>query len=368
MDEQGAGRGQEDEWWRRLYGEGSGGGTGPSPSDAADTLDDRVDSALRTVGPPRPRRPDPAPESLTPPQPPPPPADGPAAPAQDTPSPPRPARPSVPGRHLLSPGQEPVALPAADPASLDAPVPDTELDGAAYGSFTLRAASLRGDLARYHGEPRRDALLTARFGTGRDTLVLVAVATGPPGAEGCPHAARAACTGIGGAVGRSCTRLAEDLRTDRRDALRSGLQRLTERSWGKLRGRATERGTAPEEDPAAVRCLLLPADPECRTRVFFGVGGGGLFRLRDGGWQDLEPATAAGRPFLFRPATARAGDTLLLCSTGLAEPLRDNAAYAARLADRWGTAPPGLVAFLSAAQWGVQGHAKDRTAVGVWES
>ncbi|GHG97181.1 hypothetical protein Srubr_43430 [Streptomyces rubradiris] len=36
---------------------------------------------------------------------------------------------------------------------------------------------------------------------------------------------------------------------------------------------------------------LPPADPDCRVRVFF--GGGGLFRLRDGAWQDIEPCLTA---------------------------------------------------------------------------
>src|SRR3712207_7540312 len=52
------------------------------------------------------------------------------------------------------------------------------------------------------------------------------------------------------------------------------------------------RGVAPEEYAASLRCLLLPADPACRTRVFFGVGPGGLFRLREGEWQDIEPQVA----------------------------------------------------------------------------
>lgn len=71
---------------------------------------------------------------------------------------------------------EPTALPATDPYELDRLVPDTVLDGATYGTYTLRAASVRGDSARFRGEPRHDALLTARFGSGDGALVLVAVA------------------------------------------------------------------------------------------------------------------------------------------------------------------------------------------------
>ncbi len=506
MNQQGAERGHEDDWWRQLYGDGSegerAGGDAPArgavcdagPSDAPDTLDDRVESALRALGAPRwadpapEEPPDPGPAAQKPwspparPVPPPParhappppepsapiplrstgpatratptdraPADRPSADypsgdrastdypsadrastdyfSADHPSPnrrapdrratqatqstqatppprtprdtPPPATTRLPGDRPPSYGAEPGELPAADAAALDDLVPDTTLDGGRYGTLTLRAVSHRGDAARRRGDVRRDALLTARFGAGRHALLLVAVATGRPAAEGAHRAARDACTWIGGAVGRSYTRLAEDIRTDRRGALKSGLQRLTDRSHGKLRGRAPEHGAAPQQYPAALRCLLLPADPDCRTRVFFGVGAGGLFLLRDGAWQDLEPSTdhvsgeaadddtaglprpASGpphgaypaespvrpEPFLFRTAFARPGDTLLLCSAGLAEPLREEPAFAARLADRWSAAePPGLVDVLDAAQHRVEGHPKDRTAVGVWES
>ncbi|MFD0162597.1 protein phosphatase 2C domain-containing protein [Streptomyces decoyicus] len=475
MNQQGAARGHEDDWWRQLYGDGSegerAGGDAPArgavcdagPSDAPDTLDDRVESALRALGAPRwadpapeeppdpgraaqepwapPSRPAPHPPSRPAPHPPsrhapPPPepstpiplrstapvtratstdrasADHPSTghPATDRQAAPAPRVPGdtappattgLPDDRPPSYGGEPGELPAADAAALDDLVPDTTLDGGRYGALTLRAVSHRGDAARRRGDVRRDALLTARFGAGRHALLLVAVATGRPAAEGAHRAARDACTWIGGAVGRSYTRLAEDIRTDRRGALKSGLQRLTDRSHGKLRGRAPERGAAPQQYPAALRCLLLPADPDCRTRVFFGVGAGGLFLLRDGAWQDLEPVTdhvsgkaadddtgglprlasgpphgaypaespARPEPFLFRTAFARPGDTLLLCSSGLAAPLREEPAFAARLADRWsGAEPPGLVDVLTAAQLRVEGHPEDRTAVGVWES
>ncbi|MET9513667.1 protein phosphatase 2C domain-containing protein [Streptomyces sp. NPDC002994] len=309
---------------------------------------------------------------------------------------------------------EPSALPAADPCELGALVADTVLDGARYGTYTLRAASIRGDSARYRGEPRRDALLTARFGRAEDALVLVAVAGGARAAENAHLAAADACRWIGEAVGRSHARLADDIRAGRRGDLKSGLHRLTDRSYGKLRARASELGLEPEEYTASLRCLLLPADPACRTRVFFGIGGGGLFRLRGGAWQDIEPpvpepAAVTGapvvgfgsvpsetpegdrltmdlgittapspyvesvppptEPFRFRASVARPGDTLLLCSGGLADPLRGEPALAKELAERWAPAdPPGLAEYLADTGLRVKGYADDRTAVAVWEA
>ncbi|MEV0742572.1 protein phosphatase 2C domain-containing protein [Streptomyces sp. NPDC050549] len=306
---------------------------------------------------------------------------------------------------------EPTALPPADPDDLDDLVADTVLDGARYGSSTLRAASVRGDSARFRGEPRRDSLLTARFGVGDQALVLVAMATGARATPGAHRAAAEACHWIGRAVGRSHARLAEDIRAARRGDLKSGLHRLTDRSLGKLRASAAEQGIDPDEYAATLRCLLLPAHPECRTRVFFGVGPGGLFRLRDGEWQDIEPSAreAAGEavvgfgsqpaetpegdrltmdlgiptppspyepapepprePFRFRASVARPGDTLLMCTGGLAEPLRGEPELSAHLAGRWSAAtPPGLAAFLADTQVRVKGYADDRTAAAVWEA
>ncbi|MFE9413516.1 protein phosphatase 2C domain-containing protein [Streptomyces sp. NPDC006704] len=309
---------------------------------------------------------------------------------------------------------EPTALPGARPDGLDELVADTVLDGARYGAYVLRAGSSRGDSARYRGEPRRDALLTARFGTGENALVLVAVGSGARTSERAHLAAADACHWIGGAIGRSHLRLAEDIRAGRRGDLKSGLHRLIDRSYGMLRARAGELGLPPGEYTASLRCLLLTADPACRTRVFFGIGHGGLFRLRGGVWQDIEPAvpepgavTGApvvgfgsapaespaeqsltmdlgtveparpyieppappGEPFRFRASVARPGDALLLCSTGLAEPLRGESALAGELAERWaGPEPPGLAAFLADLQLRVKGYADDRTAAAVWEA
>ncbi|MFI5653770.1 protein phosphatase 2C domain-containing protein [Streptomyces anulatus] len=304
---------------------------------------------------------------------------------------------------------EPAALPSATSENLDGLGPDTVLDGARYGTYTLRAASVRGDSARFRGEPRRDGLLTARFGAAESALVLVAVAGGRRAGEAAHLAAADACRWIGGAVARSHIRLSEDIRAGRRGDLKAGLHRLTGRTYGKLRARAAELGVEPDAYTASLRCLLLSADPDCRTRVFFGVGSGGLFRLRDGLWQDLEPfvpdgvapqpgdeqeegadgdrltmdlqiaappsPTAEGparptaEPFRFRASVAHPGDTLLLCSNGLAEPMRGEAALPGELAERWGSAgPPGLPAFLADTQLRIKGYADDRTCAAVWEA
>ncbi|MFE2748243.1 protein phosphatase 2C domain-containing protein [Streptomyces scopuliridis] len=489
MSQQGE-RSADGDWWNRLYDESTP-DTGPAPA-AGDTLDDRFDSAAdavadsaedsvsgsgsvtdavpdgvgtqaEVVAPERPQtqapvagtpwepwepwepaapyapsdaRPLPGATAESPPPPPSPRLPDPRRPTPIPTAPREPAAPSARPAPVTHVGDgpptydpDPAALPAAHADRLDEIVADTVLDGARYGTYTLRAMSVRGDSARYRGEPRRDALLTARFGDGADALVLVAVASGARAAEGSHRAAADVCRWIGGAVGRSHGSLSADIRAGRRGDLKSGLHRLTDRGFGKLRARAAELGLPPGQYTAGLRCLLLSADPDCRTRVFFGVGDGGLFRLRDGAWQDLEPPLAdpaastgppvAGfgsppaetpegdrltmdlaitkppspspspyassphaaspyveaplapppEPFRFRASVARPGDTLLLCSSGLSEPLRGEPALARELADRWGPVdPPGLAGFLADTGLRVKGYADDRTAVGVWEA
>ncbi|MFD9033965.1 protein phosphatase 2C domain-containing protein [Streptomyces sp. NPDC059567] len=469
---------QGDNWWDKLYDDAAPDTAPAATGDTLDDRFDSASQATRPGAQPPPRAPwepldDPAPGPRAFPPPPAPPApasppppptsagqppdavlpppqappapEAPAAPPAP-PAPPEPAAPPAPERRPASDRPEgdtvpdatrppvprprtahigtrpptyepePTALPAARPDELLDLVADTVLDGARYGAYTLRAASLRGDSARYRGDPRRDALLTARFGHAEAALVLVAVAGGARTADAAHLAAADACRWIGEAVGRSHARLSEDIRAGRRGDLKSGLHRLTDRTFGRLRARAAELGVEPEEYTASLRCLLLSADPDCRTRVFFGIGRGGLFRLRDGAWQDIEPlipepaaltgAPVVGfgsppaeteegdrhtmrlgvpgppgapfveeslpppaEPFRFRASVARPGDTLLLASNGLAEPMRGEPALAEELAERWAVPePPGLAAFLADVQLRVKGYADDRTGVAVWEA
>ncbi|GAA5204697.1 hypothetical protein GCM10023323_08710 [Streptomyces thinghirensis] len=395
--------------------------SGTGPADLTEPPDPTLPAARSVPGTP------PPPPRTAPGLPPLPPPFLPAQPPESLPGPSRDgagARPSA-ARDFVGSGPptydaEPTALPSADPDGLDGLVADTVLEGARYGTCTLRAVSVRGDSARYRGDPRRDALLVARFGAGEQALVLVAMATGARATAGAHRAAAEVCQWIGRAVGRSHARLAEDLRAARRGELKSGLHRLTDRSLGRLRAGAAEQGLAPDEYAATLRCLLLPADPECRTRVFFGAGAGGLLRLRDGAWQDMEPGvgevagepvvgfgstprakpggtpdrTSAGdrltmdlgttaapgpydgppaepsrEPFRFRASIARPGDVLLMCTAGLAEPLLNEPELGELLARRWaGRTPPGLAEFLTDSRVRVKGYADDRTAAAVWEA
>ncbi|MCZ1006655.1 hypothetical protein O1L68_07645 [Streptomyces lydicus] len=179
-----------------------------------------------------------------------------------------------------------------------------------------------------------------------------------PGCSGSPTAVTAHCAAgdrsrapTGAAPGRVALSAA---------ARRSGLPHP-----GVLRGR---RG---RPLPAARRRLAGPGARGTARLSTTAAGTGHLPGPAPGPAHDPHPngSPARSEPFLFRTAFARPGDTLLLCTAGLAEPLREEPAFAARLADRWSAdGPPGLVDFLTTAQLRAGDHPKDRTAVGVWES
>ncbi|MEV7775830.1 hypothetical protein [Kitasatospora sp. NPDC086791] len=289
-------------------------------------------------------------------------------------------------------GPEPTAVPEADPGSLRSLVPDTVLEGAQYGPSVLRAASVRGDSARYRGEPRRDSLLVTRFGDGPDGLLL-AVLGGfdrVGGAEGdtvTPEAVAAgtgeACRQLAAAIGRSRAGLAADLRDGARDRLRYGLQRLATGAAAPLRALAPRAEGDDTPSPASLHCLMVSLDPEAGYRAAFGVGPGGLYLLRSGHWIDAyaarllhhpdgqpsvpEAPVPEPRPFRFRLVPATPGDILLLCTPGLARPIADEPAVAHFLSTHWAHPhPPGTVDFLRQVQVRAKGYADDRTAAAIW--
>ncbi|GAA1191617.1 hypothetical protein F4556_005718 [Kitasatospora gansuensis] len=290
-------------------------------------------------------------------------------------------------------GPEPTAVAVADPDGLAVLTPDTVLEGAQYGSTTLRAVSVRGDSARYRGELRRDALLITRFGEGEEGLLLAVVATTSASAEPSPLAAEA-CRQLAAAIGRSRTELSADLRDGARDRLRYGLQRLTTSAFAPLRAPGATPDAASDaasgqhpdgesEGPsaAALHCLLLSLDPAATHRAAFGLGPSGLYLLRSGHWIDAYAArllhhpdgqlpSSTGplpRPFRFRLVPATPGDILLLCTPGLADPLADEPAVAHFLANHWAHPhPPGTVDFLRQIQVRAKGYSADRTAAALW--
>ncbi|MER6299911.1 hypothetical protein ABT247_10105 [Kitasatospora sp. NPDC001539] len=302
--------------------------------------------------------------------------------------------PTVPhvGERPPTYGPEPTAVPEADPNALGMIVPDTALEGAHYGNTVLRAVSVRGDSARYRGEPRRDSLLVTRFGDGPNGLLLAVLAgfdrtgeaeDGVLTAQAVATATAEACRQLAAAIGRSRPGLAADLRDGARDRLRYGLQRLATSAAAPLRALAPRAEEEQGASPAALHCLLVSLDPAAGYRAAFGVGPGGLYLLRAGHWIDAYAARLLHhpdgqppvpdaplpdpRPFRFRLVPATPGDILLLCAPGLAAPIAEEPAVAHFLSSHWAHPhPPGTVDFLRQVQVRAKGYADDRTAAAIW--
>ncbi len=240
--------------------------------------------------------------------------------------------------------------PAADPDGLADLVPDTVLESGRLGPLTVRAVAARGEEARAAGRPRREALLTARFGDDEDCVLLLAVAGAASGHTGGARVLAA----LGAAIGTHRAPLLADLRAGREQALRSGLRRMTDRV---LAGRGD----------AVLSAALLPGGAG-GPRVFFGTGPGVPVRLRGGTWRPVSAAPGGG--FRLTTATARPGDVTLLHGPGLHGPLHGDSRLAARLAARWAppSAPPDPAAFLADLTAPLPAHGADRTAIALWEA
>ncbi|MGW7317091.1 protein phosphatase 2C domain-containing protein [Streptomyces sp. NPDC054865] len=324
----------------------------------------------------------------------------PAPPVPDAP-PAEPATPVPPvppvatlGDPLFSGSRPPLYVPHPGPPSAARPdveaaaVPDTVLDGAAYGPLTVRAASVRGDAHRYHAEPRQDSLCVARLGDpdGTAGLLLLAVA------DGVGSAAR---SHLGSAlVCRETARLLDEYAEELSECLRAGNERslngLVNSAVGRIADRlvrtAEEAGHRPGDYATTLRVLLVPLDPAVRGRLLLTVGDGGTALLRDGVWQ-LDVVGDAQRPgtgiidtaTAALPSTRHAevdlvttlpGDLLVLSTDGLSTLLAGDGGSRDFLGRAWGggAPPPGLADFLWQLQYRVKSYDDDRTAVCLWEA
>lgn len=307
--------------------------------------------------------------------------------------------PSYPPRPLGPPS-------VRDGDLLAAVVPDSVVDGAELGALTVRAASVRGDSHRWRGECRQDALGVTRLGpagdgggagaggggagagrqdfAGTDALLLLAVADGVGSAPLSHRGAHAVVAGVARQLDGAAAELADALRAGDGPRFHALADRAVAAAAAELRASADGPASA---YATTFRALVVPLDPAVRVRGFLGVGDGGLFRLRDRGWWNLEhPATATpgtgvidtgteALPDAYQQVDARllepseAGDVLVLCTDGFSGPLAGEKEFREHVAEQWGhtAGVPQPSDFLWHAQTRLKSYDDDRTVICLWE-
>jgi uncharacterized protein YegL len=301
-------------------------------------------------------------------------------PAAGEPSDPGPASPAAP----LAPAAifpecafiGSAAKPGTDPAAIPDEwhkVPDTALDGAAFGGLVIRAASLRGDKHRLAGVTRTDAMSIYRVREGEVDAVVACVAEGADVGPLSALGADQACQLVRDEV---LKRLAK-LFADAKDAP-AVCQDLVEGVADRLARRAGFLEVAPEELSTALMVAVVEAggDPQQRQSVLFGVGACAAFTLRDGAFG--APYFAAGKAgaesalptsigqVAVRTGNLSQGEALLVCTNGLAKPMR-RAEVSERLAAWWRASEvPSLPEFAWQLSFRTAAPADDRTAICLW--
>lgn len=262
-------------------------------------------------------------------------------------------------------------------------VPDTVVDGFAVARLVVRAASIAGDSHRYGGEPRQDALAVVAFGPGERGLVLAVVADGV-GSEPYSHVgADVACKATVAALASRADDVEAALRRGLRDRLYFEVVHVIDEVAGAIEAEAAQLARPSRELAATLRAVLLPTDPEVRVRLAFSVGDGATFRLADSTWKPVRPRSGNDAGVLSTATAvlplqpqelsvdlwiADPGETTIVCTDGLSEPLRDSQ-FAELLSDDWGQEEvPGMMRFLWQAQSRSRTYDDDRTVICIWES
>jgi serine/threonine protein phosphatase PrpC len=259
-------------------------------------------------------------------------------------------------------------------------VPDTLLDGADLPGLAIRGASLRGDEHRYFGTTRQDAMGIWHIADGQTDAYLACVADGVGSEPLSQYGSAQACDLARHEVQRRLSALftatpgcgLNDLCTDLAADL---AEQLTEKA-NDIDVPARELSTT----LVATVVEAQPADQKRRRCVVFAIGDSPAFRLRAGKFipafadqHDTEITstatnalpTAIGQVAAVSDELAP-GDVLMICTDGLANPMRKPETVD-QLAAWWGGGGvPSISEFGWQLSFRVKSYGDDRTAVCFW--
>ncbi|MEV8632089.1 protein phosphatase 2C domain-containing protein [Streptosporangium sp. NPDC051023] len=239
--------------------------------------------------------------------------------------------------------------------------PDSELDGADLPELAVRAASIRGDAHRHDGVPRRDAMGLWQIDESR----LLACVAGGLADDALSHLGSAEACSAARRNLLSLLRHAED-----------GLP--AEDFFGDVARDLTERAEREGVPADTLRTTLLTAiiDTDEHRAHVTRVGDGTAMLLREGVWTLCLPEeTGTPAPGTLPEDSSRAesaivdlrrGDMLLLCTGGLARPMRGE--QVSEQVSAWWAQPtvPSLPEFFWQLSFRAEDHDDDRTAICAW--
>ena len=279
--------------------------------------------------------------------------------------------------------QEPSAAPDAARDTEAAVIPDTAAHGFAVANLVVRGASVAGDLHRLDGDPRQDAFAVAAVGPPERGLVIAVVADGvgsqPRSHLGANTAAKATVAALTARAGQ----VEAALRGGLRDRLYFELVHVVDEIAAAVTAEAARLSRPPRELATTLRAVVVPTDPDVRARLAASVGDGATVRLSGAEWTPVRPAADGAEAGVHDTATAvlplqpealavdiwtaAPGETTVVCTDGLSEPLRDKE-FAGLLAEDWNQDEvPGMMRFLWEAQSRMRTYDDDRTVICIWE-
>jgi len=276
-------------------------------------------------------------------------------------------------------------------------VPDTVLDGGEIGRFAVRAASVRGDGHRFVGRTRQDAMAFGPADACGTPVLVACVADGLSSRPLSHLGAGLASRMLREAIGSELAALIGD-------AAGAGpaAGAVSARVADALRERARCDGAEPGAYATMLTAAVLAPEADGTRVVLMRVGDGAALILGRDGWRpcfpepDATPACATPARVTSDGATsdgatsdgaasappvrelprdtapetivvrAEAGEMLLLCTGGLAEPMRHPEVRDAL--GRWWNdhGVPDLAAFLWQVSFRAKAFSDDRTALCVW--